>query len=206
MAEERKDERGFVVIDRRGRSEESDARAPDAGAEPRREPPPRSGEAPRSGGAEGPDRDLPRIDFATFILSLSTSALHHLGLVPDPETQQPGPVNSPYIGVVSAIRCAIMALVIDDGRANEGYFRPIELKTRPGSMFDPTKPAPTGLASYPMYILIEGINEAIGAAVPERMPGGFDMCVSLIAWGTDESNTFWADSVNVVGGAPAAKM
>jgi Domain of unknown function (DUF1844) len=89
VAEERKDDRGFVVIDRRGRSEESgrDASAPDAGSEPRREPPPRSGEA------EGPDRDLPRIDFATFILSLSTSALHHLGLVPDPETHQPGPVN-----------------------------------------------------------------------------------------------------------------
>ncbi len=95
MAEERKDERGFVVIDRRGRSEESerDARAPEAGAEPRRESAPRSGEAPRSVGAEGPGRDLPRIDFTTFILSLSTSALHHLGLVPDPETHQPGPVN-----------------------------------------------------------------------------------------------------------------
>jgi N-methylhydantoinase B len=115
-------------------------------------------------------------------------------------------VNSPYIGVVSAIRCAIMALVIDDGCANEGYFRPIKLRTRPGSMFDAQKPAPTGLASYPMHILIEGINEAIGGAVPERMPGGFDMCVSLIAWGMDESNTFWADSVNIVGGAPAAEV
>jgi N-methylhydantoinase B len=120
--------------------------------------------------------------------------------------QQPGPVNSPYIGVVSAIRCAILALVIDDGRANEGYFRPVKLRTRPGSMFDPVKPAPTGLASYPMYILIEGINEAIARAVPERMPGGFDMCVSLIAWGVDESNAFWADSVNVVGGAPASNV
>jgi N-methylhydantoinase B len=120
--------------------------------------------------------------------------------------QQPGPVNSPYIGTVSAIRCAIMQLVIEDGRANEGYFRPITLRTRPGSMFEPVKPAPTGLASYPMYILIEGINEAIGRALPERMPGGFDMCVSLIAWGVDDAGTFWADSVNVVGGAPAAKV
>jgi N-methylhydantoinase B len=120
--------------------------------------------------------------------------------------QQPGPVNSPYIGVVSAIRCALLALVIDDGRANEGYFRPLKLRTRAGSMFDPVKPAPTALASYPMYILIEGINEAIASSVPERMPGGFDMCVSLIAWGFDESNTFWADSVNVVGGAPASHV
>ena len=32
------------------------------------------------------------------------------------------------------------------------------------------------------------------------------MCVSLIAWGVDESNVFWADSVNVVGGAPASNV
>ena len=31
---------------------------------------------------------LPKIDFSTFVLSLSTSALHHLGLVEDPETGQ----------------------------------------------------------------------------------------------------------------------
>ena len=40
--------------------------------------------------AERPDpapaSDLPRIDFSTFILSLSTSALYHLGLVEDPQT------------------------------------------------------------------------------------------------------------------------
>ncbi len=124
----------------------------------------------------------------------------------DAPDQQPGPVNSPYIGVVSAIRCAMMALAIDDGRANEGYFRPIKLETRPGSMFDPVRPAPTGLASYPMYILIEGINEAIGTALPERMPGGFDMCVSLVLWGLDEKSSFWADSINIVGGAPAAAV
>jgi hypothetical protein len=30
--------------------------------------------------------DLPQIDFSTFVLSLSTSALCHLGLVEDPQT------------------------------------------------------------------------------------------------------------------------
>src|SRR3954470_14571936 len=122
----------------------------------------------------------------------------------DAPDAQPGPVNSPRVGVVSAIRCAMMALAIDDGRANEGYFRPLRLKTRPGSMFEPQRPAPTALASYPMYILIEGIFEAIAQAVPDRMPGGFDMCVSLVLWGLDERDAFWADSINVVGGAPAA--
>jgi hypothetical protein len=33
---------------------------------------------------------LPQIDFSTFILSLSTSALYHLGLVEDPSTGEKG--------------------------------------------------------------------------------------------------------------------
>ena len=32
------------------------------------------------------DSGLPKVDFATFCLSLGTSALYHLGVVPDPET------------------------------------------------------------------------------------------------------------------------
>ena len=63
---------------------------------------------------------------------------------------------------------------VDDGRANEGYFRPLQLRTREGSMFDPQRPAPCALASYPMYILIEAINEAIAQARHESMPGGFE--------------------------------
>ena len=93
MAEEKKEERGFVVIDRRGRSEEAPSEArPRERTEPRRAASP-PGEGAPPGAAAGARPELPRIDFATFVLSLSTSALYHLGLVPDPETNQPGPVN-----------------------------------------------------------------------------------------------------------------
>lgn len=45
--------------------------------------------ADRSTEGETPDNDpLPTIDFATFILSLSHSALMHLGEAPDPETNE----------------------------------------------------------------------------------------------------------------------
>src|SRR5204863_8744500 len=92
---------------------------------------------------------------------------------------QAGPVDARDVGVVSAIRCAMMQLAVQDGaRANEGYFRPLQLKTRPGSMFDAQRPAPYALASCPLYILIEGINEAVAQAMPEKMPAGFDMCVT----------------------------
>jgi hypothetical protein len=37
--------------------------------------------------------DLPRIDFSTFILSLSTSALYELGLVEGPEGDKLGEPN-----------------------------------------------------------------------------------------------------------------
>ncbi len=58
--EETRSERGFTVIDRRH-----------GASEPEPEP------------AEAP---LPGIDFATFVISLGTSALYHLGLVDDPQT------------------------------------------------------------------------------------------------------------------------
>jgi hypothetical protein len=34
------------------------------------------------------DKELPVLDFATFVLSLSHSALMHLGLAPDPDTKE----------------------------------------------------------------------------------------------------------------------
>jgi hypothetical protein len=61
-------EKGFVVIDRRGRDGEAESAPPAA--------------AP----AEDPQRPLPGVDFASFAVSLGTSALYHMGLLPDPET------------------------------------------------------------------------------------------------------------------------
>ena len=41
-----------------------------------------------AGGRDESEETLPRVDFSTFILSLSHSALMHLGEAPDPETGQ----------------------------------------------------------------------------------------------------------------------
>lgn len=92
MAEETgKDGNGFRVIDRRGQQEEPEPEparekaardeAPDAASE---------AGANRPGGTRGPD-SLPAMDFSTFVLSLATSALYHLGLVEDPETHRTAP-------------------------------------------------------------------------------------------------------------------
>lgn len=44
----------------------------------------------------GSEQEIPAIDFSTFVLSLGTSALLHLGQVPDPETgEKTSPPNLP---------------------------------------------------------------------------------------------------------------
>jgi hypothetical protein len=76
-SEEEKKGRGFTVIDRRGTG----------GEEPAAEAP----EPPAFAGAGVEPPELPKIDFATFALSLGTSALYHLGLAPDPGSGEKAP-------------------------------------------------------------------------------------------------------------------
>jgi len=66
MAEGDRD-RGFTVVDRRASAS--------SGSEPAEKPAPPE-----------PAPELPRVDFATFVLSLGTSVLYELGVVGDPAT------------------------------------------------------------------------------------------------------------------------
>ena len=65
-SEEKEQERGFTVVDKRAGASEAEDAAPEAGEQP-------------AGGA------LPTVDFSSLCLSLGTSALYHLGVVGDPE-------------------------------------------------------------------------------------------------------------------------
>jgi len=81
-----KDDRGFVVIDRRGRSDEEQEAG---GAEEK------AGLADSEAGpTPAPEEPgAPKVDFSMLILSVSHSAFYHLGLVEDPTTQQTAPVD-----------------------------------------------------------------------------------------------------------------
>jgi hypothetical protein len=78
---------GFTVTDRRSFSDSGDSRPePTAEASPADQAAPdleRSGEAPAPGGP------LPAVDFHTFILSLGSSALLHLGELEHPDAGGP---------------------------------------------------------------------------------------------------------------------
>jgi len=77
---------GFTVKDRRNFTDEGEARA-EGGAGETAAGGPASGAAPADDGAGG----LPAVDFHTFVLSLGSSALLHLGELEHPEGGEPRP-------------------------------------------------------------------------------------------------------------------
>ncbi len=106
--EEQEKNRGFKVEDRRRFSSEGELKPEHQAAEPAHPnpqpaaepPPPResqvqsaetggSSQAQSQPGGSGPGQAMPpEISFATFVVSLSTQALMHLGEIPDPMTNQ----------------------------------------------------------------------------------------------------------------------
>lgn len=91
---EEQEEKGFVVKDRRKVS--SDASAQESAPEPNRKEKAQEKEASAKAQFEEASRKeqnkgqgpLPAVAFSTFIFSLSSSALVHLGEIPEPNTQE----------------------------------------------------------------------------------------------------------------------
>jgi hypothetical protein len=97
MDEERKQEIFTVTDKRRFVADESGGVMPEAEPKPREEEKPLEsttgkevppGEAKDAQVHEEPHIPMPEIDFSTFILSLSSSALLHLGLIENPHTKR----------------------------------------------------------------------------------------------------------------------
>ncbi|MCU0586828.1 MAG: DUF1844 domain-containing protein [Syntrophobacteraceae bacterium] len=88
-----KEDKGFVVKDRRRFSLEDTETGSDSGTDARQpaveeqaEAEAEMKDASRLAGQEG-QRDLPAVSFATFVFSLSSSALVYLGEMPEIESQ-----------------------------------------------------------------------------------------------------------------------
>ena len=107
----------------------------------------------------------------------------------------PGPTNCPLPSTVSASRVAISMLAGGAEAPTEGHFRPIEVVTRPGSMFHPLPPSPIFLAAWPAMQSIEVIYDAIAQAMAGAVPAcsGGDLA-AIVWWGMREATGEpWAD-------------
>lgn len=97
--EEREEKKGFTIRDRRISSQKEEPGERESGK------PEGAGEGEVGDKSSPPP--LPDVDFSSFIFSLSTSALLHLGEVPDPVSQKRGknlPLAKQTIDILAILR------------------------------------------------------------------------------------------------------
>lgn len=116
-----------------------------------------------------------------------------------------GPINAPLATTVSCVRCAVMALAGIGEGANEGHFRPIEIRTKPGSIFHALPPAPIFMYAWPLISAVDHMHRALAPVIPERIPAqtGCDVG-AFLTWGNRDDGSFWGDGTNHAGGQGAA--
>jgi hypothetical protein len=109
MAEEenKTEGKGFTVQDRRRFSDTGEARESVEEAPAAAHPQTPSGAAQNAEAAERRDEPFPEINFSTFVVSLSTQALMHLGEIPNPATgnlEKDLPVAKQMIDIVGMLK------------------------------------------------------------------------------------------------------
>ena len=88
---EKEEEKGFVIKDRRRFGQETEAEEENQAAQPEEAA---AGKQDSPGAEEASEQEeqsrgpFPEVTMATFIFSLSSSALVHLGEIPEPETNR----------------------------------------------------------------------------------------------------------------------
>lgn len=109
--------------------------------------------------------------------------------------QQNGPINCPLPSTVSKARVAFAMMAGNGQQPNEGFFRPLIIKTRKGSMFHPVSPAPCFLNGWPGLQVIEIIYKILSEKLPEAFPASSGGClIGAVWWGKREKDGEpWAD-------------
>jgi hypothetical protein len=120
MEEDEKKEKGFVIKDRRLFDESGSVRKEET---PKEEKKPEAAvheteAAPKEKAAsEADDAALPEITFASFLFSLSTTALYHFGDFPDPVTKESKrnlPAAKQTIDILSILKTKTEGNLADD--------------------------------------------------------------------------------------------
>lgn len=91
-----------------------------------------------------------------------------------------GPLNLPFPSTVSACRI-VLAMLAGNEAPNEGFFQPLKIISRKGSMFHPTSPQPTFMYGWSFTNLVEALFQAFASALPGQVPSGSaaDLCGTM---------------------------
>jgi N-methylhydantoinase B len=92
--------------------------------------------------------------------------------VTDSEPQRRAPVNSTYAQTYSACAYAVKCLIDPDLPVNDGFYRLLQVDTRPGTIADCEWPAPVVGGWETQTRLVEVIFRALSDALPGGVPAG----------------------------------
>ena len=109
--------------------------------------------------------------------------------------QQNGPINCPLPSTVSKARVAFSMMAGNGEQPNEGFFRPLIVKTKKGTMFNPVSPAPCFLNGWPGLQVIEVIYRILSEKLPEAFPASSGGCLAAAVWWgkREKDGEPWAD-------------
>jgi len=113
----------------------------------------------------------------------------------DAPDQQNGPINCPLPSTVSKARVAFSMMAGNGEQPNEGFFRPLIVKTKKGTMFNPISPAPCFLNGWPGLQVIEVIYRILSEKLPEAFPASSGGCLAAAVWWgkREKDGEPWAD-------------
>ena len=82
--------------------------------------------------------------------------------------QRPSSINTTRGGALSACAYALRCQIDPDIPVNDGFYQAIEVRTRPGTIFDPKRPAAIGGGADAVGRLTETALRAFARVLPER--------------------------------------
>lgn len=101
--------------------------------------------------------------------------------------QVPAPINCTKYGAYSAGRIIYHALVNPDAEPNEGFYSPVKVITREGSVFDAVRPYPVSTNWEATSHITDLVAKALAPAIPERVTAGhFLSIIGTILAGIDD--------------------
>jgi N-methylhydantoinase B len=84
------------------------------------------------------------------------------------DDQRPSSINTTRGGALSACAYALRCLIDPDIPVNDGFYQVIEVKTRPGSVLDPRRPAAIGGGADTVGRLCETALRAFASVLPDK--------------------------------------
>jgi N-methylhydantoinase B len=91
--------------------------------------------------------------------------------------QARGSINCTRVALMAGMRIVFMNLTVPQIPANEGVFRPLEVRCPDGTIFTAERPAPTSTYWETRLVASDVVWRALAATVPERLPAGHYLSV-----------------------------